>query len=251
MPRFALIRQLEAVGFRAWPATSVHFDGTWAIRLTASFPSKRLNSVNPLDRADCANMEERVERAVQRFRTFGRIPTFRQTPLSPRSLEEHLELKGWRRLGETIVMLADISAIDFSDAIDQIPLKDTGRFVEAALSVRGRDPALKPGLAEVIASINPACGMFVVEEGSRPVSTAMCVQEGPLAGLVEVGTSRALRRQGHGRKIVASALKWARKQGAAKAWVQVAADNEAALALYRLFGFREAYRYHYRQAEAE
>ena len=135
-------------------------------------------------------------------------------------------------------------------AFNMLILGFCGRFVEAALAVRERDAKLKPGLAEVIASINPACGMFVVEDRGRPVSTAMCVQEGPLAGLVEVGTSRPLRRQGHGRKIVASALKWARKQGAVRAWVQVDAENEAALALYRRFGFEEAYRYHYRQGAA-
>ena len=47
----ALVRRLEAVGFRAWPAASVHYDGSWAVRLTAGHPSKRLNSVNPLDPA--------------------------------------------------------------------------------------------------------------------------------------------------------------------------------------------------------
>lgn len=249
MPRFALIRQLEAVGFRAWPATSVHFDGTWAIRLTAAHPSKRLNSVNPLDRADVADLEERVERIVQRFRMFGRPPTFRQTPLSPSALDEHLASRGWRRFDEAIVMTADISDIDFTETIDQIPLKDIGRFVEAALRVRERDAALKPGLSEVIGAISPACGLFVVEEEGAPVSTAMCVQEGALAGLFEVGTCQPIRRQGHARKIVASALKWARMQGATTAWLQVEADNEAALALYRPFGFREVYRYFYRQGE--
>ena len=42
------VRRLEAVGFRAWPAASVHYDGSWLIRLNAGHDSKRLNSVNPL-----------------------------------------------------------------------------------------------------------------------------------------------------------------------------------------------------------
>lgn len=251
MPRFAVIRQLEAVGFRAWPATSVHFDGTWAIRLTAAHPSKRLNSVNPLDRADTNDLELRVERAIQRFRTFGRPPTFRQTPLSPDALDDYLAGKGWKRFDETLVMTADLMALDLSDAIDQIPLKDTGRFVEAALRVRERDASLKPGLSEVIGSISPATGLFVVEDDGVPAATAMCVHEGALAGLFEVGTYPPIRRQGHARKIVASAMKWARKQGATTAWLQVEADNEAAVALYRAFGFDEVYRYCYRQGEPE
>ena len=74
--QLAQIRQIEAVGFRAWPASSVHYDGSWAIRMTASHPSKRLNSVNPLDPGDIANMEQRVTRAAQRFRAYGRPPDF-------------------------------------------------------------------------------------------------------------------------------------------------------------------------------
>lgn len=251
MPGYALIRQLEAVGFRAWPATSVHFDGTWAIRLTAAHPSKRLNCVNPLDPADISDLEQRVERIIQRFRTFGRLPTFRQTPLSPGTLDAYLADKGWHPFDETVVMTADIVDLDLSDAIDQIPLKDIGRFVEAALKVRERDASLKPGLSEVIGAISPATGLFVVEDEGMPVSTAMCVHEGALAGLIEVGTYRPIRRQGNARKIVASALKWARKQGATTAWLQVETNNEAAIALYEGFGFKEAYRYFYRQGEAE
>ena len=30
-----IARRFEAAGFRAWPAASVHYDGTWVIRLTA------------------------------------------------------------------------------------------------------------------------------------------------------------------------------------------------------------------------
>ena len=44
-----IARRFEAAGFRAWPAASVHYDGTWVIRLTAGHTAKRLNSVNPLD----------------------------------------------------------------------------------------------------------------------------------------------------------------------------------------------------------
>jgi hypothetical protein len=31
----ATVRRYEAAGFRAWPAASVLYDGTWLIRLTA------------------------------------------------------------------------------------------------------------------------------------------------------------------------------------------------------------------------
>ena len=61
------VRRLEAVGFRAWPAASVQYDGSWQIRLTAGHPAKRLNSVNPLDPADVARYRPRIAKAARRF----------------------------------------------------------------------------------------------------------------------------------------------------------------------------------------
>ncbi|UGX86278.1 GNAT family N-acetyltransferase [Phyllobacterium meliloti] len=246
--QLAQIRQIEAVGFRAWPASSVHYDGSWAIRLTANHPSKRLNSVNPLDPGDTDNMEERVAHAIQRFKAHGRPPVFRLSPLAPKELDAYLEGLGWPRFDESFIMVADLEKIDFSDAIDQLPLQDIDRFIDAAIEVHQDDPALKPGLFEVINAIVPARGLFVIEEGSEPVSTAICVQDGALAGLFNIGTLADRRRKGHGRMIVKTAIKWAVQHGAKRGWLQVEADNAGAIALYEKLGFAEAYRYAYRRA---
>jgi ribosomal protein S18 acetylase RimI-like enzyme len=79
------------------------------------------------------------------------------------------------------------------------------------------------------------------------MATAICVHDGDLAGLFEIATDLAERGKGHGRRIVLSALKWARLRGATEAWLQVEADNEPACSLYTSLGFGEVYRYHYRQ----
>jgi ribosomal protein S18 acetylase RimI-like enzyme len=62
-----------------------------------------------------------------------------------------------------------------------------------------------------------------------------------------MATETSRRGQGFGRRVLLSALKWAQARGARTAWLQVEADNESALGLYRSMGFTEAYRYHYRQ----
>jgi ribosomal protein S18 acetylase RimI-like enzyme len=151
------------------------------------------------------------------------------------------------RFAESLVMRLDLDRTDLGAAIDQIPLKDVARFVAAALAVRGALPAARAGLTEIIASIEPEAGLFVHESGDRPVASAICVHHRDLAGLFEIATHAAERRQGHARRLVLSALKWARQRGARNAWLQVEADNRAALALYRSLGFEELYRYHYRQ----
>jgi ribosomal protein S18 acetylase RimI-like enzyme len=90
--------------------------------------------------------------------------------------------------------------------------------------------------------------MFVLEEGGRAVSDVLCVQDGVMAGLFDVGTLPAARRKGYGHSVVGSALKWAAKLGAKTAWLQIEAQNVAGLALYERFGFQEAYRYAYRES---
>lgn len=243
----AIIRRFEAAGFRAWPATSVHFDGAWAVRLTASHPARRLNSITPLDPADDGDMDRRIARAVSRFTAYDRVPTFRLSPLSSPGISRHLDDVGWHRLGESLVMRRELDDRLVRDAMDQIPHKDMNRFITAVLNVHGHDAALRPGLSEVIGSIEPVAGLFVLEPEDEPVATAICVHDAELAGLFEIATDRAERGRGHGRRILLSALKWARLRGARQAWLQVEADNDAALGLYRSLGFREAYRYHYRQ----
>ncbi len=245
---FATVRRFEAAGFRAWPATSVHYDGTWAVRLSGGHPAKRLNSINPLDPVDDANLTERVARAARRFAAYGRPLTFRISPLAAPAISAHLDAAGWSRFGESLVMRAPLDEAMVGQAMHQIPLKDMGRFINAAIAIRSLDPALRPGLSEIISSIQPEAGLFVLEEEGGPVSTAICVHDDDLAGLFEVATAAGRRGQGYGRRTLLSALKWAQARGARTAWLQVDAENETAVGLYRSMGFAEAYRYHYRQA---
>ena len=241
-----LVRRLEAVGFRAWPAATVIYDGSWQVRLAGGHPSKRLNCVVPLDPSDSRDMDVRLEKARKRFQSYGRPLILRQTPLAPPQLIEHLSEEGWERFETVKVMTAELARLTLPDAIDHLPTHDIGRFVDANLSVKGEDAVLKPALAEVLSAIKPASGLFVIEKpphGSAAV--ALCVQDNDLAGVMELAVSERFRRQGLGAEILASALRWARISGARSAWLQVEETNKPALALYRTFGFQEAYRYHY------
>ena len=110
------------------------------------------------------------------------------------------------------------------------------------------DPALRPGLSEIIGAIQPEAGLFVLEQDEAPLATAICVHDGDLAGLFEIATAAAERGKGHGRRLLLSALKWARLRGRA-----------AGLAAGRGRQFRgragstkrsaspKLYRYHYRR----
>jgi ribosomal protein S18 acetylase RimI-like enzyme len=246
--KLPLVRRLEAVGFRAWPASSVQYDGSWQIRLTAGHPSKRLNSVVPLDPSDHRDLEIRLTKAQRKFEAYGRPMVVRETPLASPKLIDLLRERGWKCFDETIVMTADLVDLELPDMLDHLPSHDVGRFVDASLVVDQADPSLKPALAEVVSSIKPPSGLFVIEnDDAGPVATTLCVQDNDLAGIMSVAVSAQHRRKGLGAEILTSALRWARMRSAKTAWLQVGADNAPALALYVRFGFREAYRYCYWQ----
>lgn len=250
MPFLAQVRRLEAVSFRSFPATSTHYDGTWAIRLTAGHPAKRLNSVNPLDPSDHAYIDARVELAKHRFKSFGRELVFRQSPLAPRELESLLDERGWQRFDESIVMMLDLSSIDLREEVDQLPMKDAGYWVDSFLNLSGEQCDAKPGLVEVISSIQPMSGLFVKSVEDHQTAAVRCVHDNDLAGIFDLVTGSRFKRQGHARTLVGSALKWAKGRGAKFAWLQVVAENRAALELYKQLGFTELYRYSYRKAPA-
>lgn len=245
-----LVRRLEAVGFRAWPASSVHYDGSWQVRLTAGHPSKRLNSVVPLDPSDHRDIAIRLQKAQRKFEAYGRPMVVRETPLAPPEVMDFLRAQGWRCFDETIVMTADLTTIELPDTLDHLPSHDVGRYVDANLTVEGTDPIRKPALAEVVSSIKPPSGLFIIEDiGAGPVATTLCVQDNDLAGIMSLAVSATHRRRGLATEILASALRWARTRSARTAWLQVTAGNEPAIALYRRFGFHEVYRYRYWQPE--
>ena len=252
MPQLANIRRIEAASFRSFPAASTHFDGTWAIRLTAAHPAKRLNSISPLDPGDHKDMERRIGAAEHRFSSFGRPLVFRLSPLAPARLGSYLVDHGWQPFDESIVMLLNLSGLALDNAVDRVPLKDTGAWVDAFIELSGEDRSLKPGLAEIIEATEPETGLFVhADMDGRNVSAARCVCDRDLAGLFDIVTREEMRGRGHGRNVVLSALSWARRQGARQAWLQVVAENGPAVHLYESLGFREVYRYVYWQHPRE
>jgi ribosomal protein S18 acetylase RimI-like enzyme len=244
----AKVRRLEAVGFRAWPAATVLYDGSWLCRLTAGHPSRRLNSVNPLDPSDYRDIAIRLEKAAKRFADYGRPLLVRQTPLTPPQLIAFMDDAGWMDMGRTVVMMADLATLPRDEGLDHLPSRDVGRFVDARLRVSGDDPALKPGLTEIINAIKPEAGLFIFEEpGFGPTAVTIAVQDNDLVGILQLGVAEERHGQGLGTGILHASLRWAKLKGARHAWVQVEANNTAALALYRRAGFQDVYEYSYRE----
>lgn len=249
-PYLPLVRRLEAAGFRAWPAAEVRFDGSWQLRMTPGHPSKRLNGLVPLDPFDERDMEARVLAAEQYFTAHGVDAAIRQSPLCPPGLPAVLERLGWHRGYETLVMIGDLDSLDLGTGIDHLPTHDIQRFSEACVAIDTARDTTPDMVASIIQRIEPAAGLFLMESATGPTAVGICIHDFDLAGIQQVVVEKSARRQGVGRELVTSALRWARLRGARQAWLQVLGDNSNAIALYDSMGFRTAYTYAYWQREA-
>jgi ribosomal protein S18 acetylase RimI-like enzyme len=249
-PWLPLVRRLEAAGFRAWPAAKVSFDGSWQLRLTPGHPSKRLNSLVPLDPWDEADMVARVHAAEAAFRQAGQRPAIRQSPLCPPNLLGVLEAEGWTSGQRTLVMSADLETIDTRHGMDHLPTHDIQRFSEACVKIDGDRETSAPVLGGIIGAIEPPAGLFLMEGADGPKAVGICVQDNDLAGLQQVVVEKSERRRGLGLELVSAALRWARLRGARQAWLQVIADNDPARILYERMGFKAVYDYSYWQKES-
>jgi ribosomal protein S18 acetylase RimI-like enzyme len=91
----------------------------------------------------------------------------------------------------------------------------------------------------------PHLGAIIRRQGVV-VACGLAKLEDARVGLFAVHTAPTHRRQGLGRAIVGALLAEASRQGSQIAYLQVTADNDAALALYQSFGFAPVYDYWYR-----
>ena len=239
------VRRFEAAGFRAWPAQTSHFDGTWSIRLTPDMAARRLNSINPLDRGDARDIDRRIAALKPRFDAAGRSVTFRISPLAGPDLVDHLDRSGWTVISPSLVMRADLAGLKPAASYDVEAISTAG-FVDAAIALDNLDPVNATGFGRLIERIQPQVRLFHVAVDGVAAANAICGRDGQVAGLFEVATAAAFRGRGLGRKVVEAALGWARQEGASTGWLQVEADNAPALGLYRSLGFETIFPYHYR-----
>lgn len=239
------VRRFEAAGFRAWPAQTTFYDGTWSVRLTPDMKARRPNSINPLDRGDAERIDARIAALRNRFADAGRQMAFRLSPLANPELVAHLDRAGWIAESPSLVMRADLGEMELSStsSANEISVEE---FVKAAIAMDNLDGAYAAGFQALIGRIQAKIGLFHIDIGGEPAANAICVCDGHVAGLFEVVATPRFRGHGLGRQIVEAALAWARGQGASIGWLQVEAENMVALGLYRSLGFDTVYSYHYR-----
>lgn len=214
--------------------------------------SKRLRCVNAFY-ASTLPLEQKVAYCIA-FYQAARLPAvFRLLPFSmPPALDGWLERNGWLPFDRTLVLklaLTDAALTAATDATAAIV--DAAEWQRLAARLLDIDFEALPRFVDRAASYPLPHTGAVVRHHGEVAACGLLKLEGDHAGLFAVTTAPAWRGRGFGRTVVAALLAEARRRGAAIAYLQVAADNAPALALYRRFGFSASHEYWYRAREGE
>ena len=237
------LRRLEELGLNSSaPPGQLLFDG-WLIRLLPG-QAKRARSINAVypSRRALADKVAYCEALYQRHN----LPAiFRITPFSePSGLDAELERLGYPRFDTTAV---EATVIDPSQLVHTgAQTMELAPWVEEVGRLRGSNAVYRRSHLERLQSVLlPLCPM-VVAHGGAVVATGLSIVEDGWAGLFDVVTDSALRRQGFADQLVQGLLKSAWEIGARRSYLQVSADNQPARTLYARYGFQEQYQYWYR-----
>lgn len=239
-------RRIEEMALNASGAfQSLLYDG-WLLGYRHG-PTKRLRCINPTYPSSLP-LEDKLAHCIDFYRGVGLPAIFRMLPFAqPARLDAFLARRGWGEFERTLVMRTELESARLPLApVEPVDLVEMTAWIEATRALLGVAADAVPRLLDRAANYPlPQQGALVLRERDV-VACGLAKIENDHVGLFAVHTAPALRGRGLGRAVVAALLADARLHGARIAYLQVTAQNEPALALYRRFGFEAAYDYWYR-----
>ncbi|MDR2932237.1 MAG: GNAT family N-acetyltransferase [Oscillospiraceae bacterium] len=238
------VRLYEELSMNAHPSLhTVLYDG-WILRFSNGYTS-RANSVNMLCKPDVPDVIEKITQCEKRYSAQNLPTIFKITPVND-VLDEALGARGYSVVTPSVLMTA---------AIPGIASHSKNIIVQAGISTFWQEQYFR--LSQTPDSAVPAarrmqnsilnrvlCAACFVD--GIAVAYGLCVIERDFAGLYDIIVDPRYRRMGYGRDLCKTLLHSAAECGAKGAYLQVVADNTAAMRLYGELGFSACYRYWYR-----
>lgn len=241
------VSRIEAASLATWPALETIEDGQWRARFAGGF-SGRSNSICALDPADDGDAAQRLDALSARYAEQGMETDFRVTPLTGDGVLDALDAQNWKPFKTSLVLSLALDQTEGFDAAASFYDATDPEFLAAQAGLQGFAPDLQETFTAILGALTrPACGIVIAADDGSPGASLLCVECDGIVMVYDVITSKSLRGQGFGRRMMASALSWGAENGASHAALQVQGDNGPAIALYLAMGFVFRYPYHYRR----
>ncbi|WP_374384619.1 GNAT family N-acetyltransferase [Dongia sp.] len=237
--------RVERACHLAWPSLSEEICGDWVFRFSGGL-SRRGNSANPL-RATGSDITPMLKAADAAYAQAG-LPTIIRTPeLPPPEIAAQLATHSYRPEGETLTLYCDLppGRMRRDPDVTIASLPDEAWFARM-WAMKGLSDKERATYRAIVGELTlPAAFMSLTIDGAV-VAMGFVALHDRLLVVESLITDAAHRGRGHAKRLVGAILAWGIEQGVEGACLQVVADNDIAIRLYRGMGFvRELYRYRY------
>ena len=243
---------LEEVAQLGWPAPDTRWLGRWLLRAAEGFTG-RANSVLPLG-APGRPLDDALAEVRAWYGERGLPPRVAIPTPAREALDAALAARGWTLHNPTQVLTADVevtlAALPERAGLPPVTIEDTpSDDWVGAFHYRGGGGLPQVGRGILTGSRQP--GFAVVRAGGAAgavLAIARASVDDGWVGVTALEVDPGHRRRGLAGHVLRELLRWAADRGATSAYLQVALENEAALAVYDRLGFAPHHRYHYRIA---
>ena len=236
-------RALERLHVRAWPAAETARVDGWLWRWSGG-GSQRANSVSTVDFTgeDPAAALDQVEARYRARHAPSRFHTFELS--QPGGLPALLTARGYAAGETTLTMMAvapqaapPLAAPPLAAPPAEVVVTNDPTPEWLAIYLEAITESRRVVNRQILRRIPDPRAFFTVCRDGRAISTALGVVDGGRAVAECVATARAARGQRGAETAMRALTAWAASLGAHTVGLQVVADNEPALALYRRMGF--------------
>jgi N-acetylglutamate synthase len=240
-----LVLGIEQRLINAWPAPVTVLVEDWCLRLADGY-SRRANSASAV-RAG-ADVTPAVEKAVRRlYGKAGLTETVRITPLCAPDADRRLADAGFTAHDPSHQMIGALGPSITLDPALQLSSVPSSDWIEGAAGDYGGDKGDPVKLGAIVRLIRQNAQFATLIVDGVTVARGLSVLERGMVGLFDVVVSPAHRGRGHGRRLVEGLMRFARREGADRAYLQVHSENAPAIGLYQSLGFAPLYTYTHRQ----
>ncbi|MEV6431121.1 GNAT family N-acetyltransferase [Nocardia sp. NPDC051463] len=249
------IRALEAAAANGWPGIEHAWIDGWLVRAGRGYTG-RANSAVPL-----GNSAGPAELGAETLHRIGEWFTGHGLPLQLQLPDRLAPVPpGWRTWNETLVLGIDIDTLVLPQGPSMVRVAPTPDPAWLDLHrFKGEDPAAQ-GYSRPTPELDVLTAVQDGEVGFASLGLPQPIAIGRVAlttapdgrrwvGLTCVAVAAAHRRHGLGSLVCAELIRWGHTRGATHAYIQVEADNAAAMAMYRDMGFVEHHAYRYAAPE--
>ena len=242
-PSTAAELALEAVAARGWRAAETTTIGGWLLRADHGFTG-RANSVLPLA-APGVPLDEALGQARSWYAERG-LPLRVQVPSEARRLlDAELGERGWPADPDVHVMATRLDTAPVAQRPTRQPVELDTEPADEWLAVF-RQGAAPTAVTRALLTRHDRVSFACIRLDGEVAAIGRGVVDDGWLGITAVEVSTTYRRQGLARQVMAALRGWGMAHGARHSYLQVSADNAAAVTLYQDLGYWVHHDYRYR-----